>query len=108
MISAKQREDLRVEIAACCRQMMLSRRIVELCEQEATPKQEEFLHRVLTEEIVGREKSRRQRLMQRAGFPVYKTFEDYDFRGVKFPAALTREELIGCSFVQEKKNNKLK
>ena len=104
MISAKQREDLRVEIAACCRQMMLSRRIVELCEQEATPKQEEFLHRVLTEEIVGREKSRRQRLMQRAGFPVYKTFEDYDFRGVKFPAALTREELIGCSFVQEKKN----
>ena len=42
--------------------------------------------------------------MQRAGFPVYKTFEDYDFRGIKFPAALTREELTSCSFVAEKKN----
>ena len=74
MITAKQREEVRAEITACCRQMMLSRRIVELCEQEATPKQEEFLHRVLTEEVAAREKSRRQRLMQRAGFPVYKTF----------------------------------
>ena len=104
MITAKQREEVRAEITACCRQMMLSRRIVELCEQEATPKQEEFLHRVLTEEVAAREKSRRQRLMQRAGFPVYKTFEDYDFRGIKFPAALTREELTSCSFVAEKKN----
>ena len=104
MIPAKQREKMRSEIAGYCRQMMISQRVIELCETEATPKQEEFLHRVLTEEIANRERSRRSRLMQRAGFPVYKTFEGYDFRGVKMPAALTMEDMIECRFVQEKKN----
>lgn len=104
MNPAKQREQIRAEIATCCRQMMLSRRMVELCEQQATPKQEAFLHLVLTEEIASREKSRRQRLMQRAGFPVYKTFDDYDFRCIKLPGTLTREDLTECRFIKEKKN----
>ena len=69
----REREALRGEISAFCKKLVLSQRAVELCETEATPKQEEFLHRVLAEEMESRERSRRSRLMSRAGFPVYKT-----------------------------------
>jgi len=77
---------------------------VELCEAEATPKQEEFLHRVLKEEVQSRERNRRQRLMNRAGFPVYKTFDGYDFKSVKLPPVLSRDDLLSCRFIHEKKN----
>lgn len=78
-----EREQLRFEISGFCRQLMLSRQVVTLCEQDATPRQEEFLHRVLSEEIAARERSRRARLMNRAHFPVLKSLEGYEFGCVR-------------------------
>lgn len=49
MITPKEREELRRRISESCRRLILSQRMVELCEQEATPKQEEFLAFVLEE-----------------------------------------------------------
>lgn len=43
---------------------------MELCEQEATPKQEDFLAYVLEQEIQKREQNRRARQLSRACFPV--------------------------------------
>jgi DNA replication protein DnaC len=85
---AKEWEQLRSEISTFCKKLVLSQRAVELCEKEATPKQEEFLHRVLAEEMENRERSRRSRLMNRACFPVYKTLEGYDRQSVKLPTSL--------------------
>ena len=104
MITTREREQLRQEIYNFCRQLMLSRRIVELCEQEATPKQEEFLHKALSEEMAQRERSRRTRLTNRAGFPTYKTFEGYEYVCTKFPPAFTRQDLESCDFIRGKKN----
>ncbi len=104
MISMKEREQARKEIYNYCRQLMLSSRILELCECEATPKQEEFLRMVLSEEIAQRERSRRTRLTNRAGFPAYKTFEGYEYLCVKFPPAFSRQELESCEFIKEKRN----
>lgn len=100
----KEREETRQEIAGYCRQLMLSRQVIELCEQEATPKQEEFLCRVLAEEIASRERSRKSRLLGRASFPVLKGFDTYDFGSVRFPPAFNREELLSCRFIEERKN----
>ena len=102
--SLQQRELTRREIALYSRRMMLSSRVIELCESEATPRQEQFLHRVLSEEIARRERNRKTRLLKRAGFPVVKSFEDYDFSEVRFPPDFSREELLGGSFIAEKKN----
>ncbi len=55
MITPKEREQVRSRIAEACRRLILSQRMVELCEQEATPKQEEFLAYVLEQEIHKRE-----------------------------------------------------
>ncbi|MFZ5501165.1 MAG: ATP-binding protein, partial [Candidatus Micrarchaeota archaeon] len=86
------------------RKLMLSSRVVELCESEATPRQEEFLLKVLSEEIDRRERGKKARLLNRAGFPVFKSFEDYDFSEIRFPPALSKEELLRADFIPEKKN----
>ena len=100
----KEREATRRQIAQYGRKLMLSSRVNELCETQATPKQEEFLLRVLSEEIAGRERSRKTRLLNRAGFPMIKSFEEYDFSEIRFPPAFGREELLSCMFIPEKKN----
>lgn len=95
---------MRSEISAFCKKLVLSQRAVTLCETEATPRQEEFLHRVLTEEMENRERSRRSRLMGKAGFPVYKTLEGYDLHGVKLPNSLQWCDLTEGTFIQGKRN----
>ena len=48
----QERERTRQAIAAMSRKLMLSSRVVELCELEATPRQEEFLHKVDRKSVV--------------------------------------------------------
>ena len=102
--AARDRERTRQEIVGYSRSLMLSAGVAELCATEATPKQEEFLHRVLSEEMARRDRNRKTRLLSRAGFPVLKSFSEYDFSGIRFPPALSREELLSCRFIAEKKN----
>jgi len=104
MSLTRERDTLRKEISAFCKKLVLSQRAVTLCETEATPKQEEFLHRVLAEEMESRERSRRSRLMSRAGFPVYKTLEGYDRHGVKLPSSLQWSDLTEGTFVHGRRN----
>lgn len=104
MASKKEREQMRQEIASYCRQLMLSSAVAEVCATEATPRQEQFLHRILSEEMSRRERNKRARLLKRAGFPVLKSFSEYEFSGIRFPPDLTKEELLSCRFIGEKKN----
>lgn len=103
-VTPRMREDTRSAIAACCKALYLSRNVLRLCEEESTPRQEEFLLRVLEEEIGLREKNRITRLLTRANFPTLKSFADYEFNSVRFPPSLNREELIRADFIEEKKN----
>lgn len=104
MSVVKDRETMRSDISAFCKKLVLSQRAVALCETEATPRQEEFLHRVLAEEMENRERSRRSRLMSKAGFPVYKTLEGYELHGVKLPNSLQWSDLTEGTFIQGKRN----
>jgi DNA replication protein DnaC len=99
-----ERDQLRRQIMDYSRSLMLSGRVAELCETEATPRQEEFLHRVLSEEVARRERGKKSRLLNRAGFPVCKSFDEYEFSDIRLPPAFSRDELLSCRFVTEKKN----
>jgi DNA replication protein DnaC len=98
-----EREAIRNEISAWCSKLTLSQTPVQLC-KEATPKQEEFLHHVFQSELEHREYCRRSRLLKKAAFPVYKTLDGYDFKAIKLPASLTREDLTRGEFIREKRN----
>lgn len=104
LVTPRMREDTREAILACCKTLYLSRNVLRLCEDEATPRQEDFLLRVLEEEIALRERNRITRLLNRANFPTLKGFAEYDFQGVRFPPTLSQEELVKADFIQEKKN----
>jgi len=104
MSVVREREALRAEISAFCKKLVLSQRAVQLCETEATPRQEEFLHRVLAEEMESRERSRRARLLSRAGFPVYKTLDGYERHGVKLPSSLQWNDLTDGTFIEGRRN----
>jgi DNA replication protein DnaC len=101
--ATKNRMQRREEIALMSRKLFLSSQVVGLCEQ-ATPKQEEFLHRILHTEVEGRERSRRTRLLNRARFPVPKSLEGYDYSSVRFPPSIGREELESCDFISKHTN----
>jgi DNA replication protein DnaC len=98
------KEALDDEIRKASKKLFLTSRVAELCGQEATPKQEEFLLHVLKEELAAREINKRHRLVKRANFPVYKTFKDYCYEHVQFPPAFPQEALESCHFVKEHKN----
>lgn len=98
------RSELRQEIAQACGRLHLSQNPVRLCEAEATPVQEEFLHRVFREELAHRERLRKTRKFQRAAFPVRKTLEAYEWTSVRLPSTLSPDELTSCQFVRDKKN----
>ncbi len=103
-LTRKEREIMRQQIAVYSRKLMLSAGVAELCGAEATPRQEQFLHRVLSDEMIRRERNKKARLLKRAGFPVLKSFAEYEFCGIRFPPALSRQELLSCRFIAEKKN----
>jgi DNA replication protein DnaC len=104
MVTVKDREPIREEIAGFCRRLVLSGNVLRLCVEEATPKQEEFLHRVLAEELESRERNRKARLLGRAGFPVFKTLEGFETRGVRFPDSLPASELRDGTFIRDHRN----
>jgi DNA replication protein DnaC len=100
----KKRTLIREEISNFCRRVSFSQTAVQLCEQEATLKQEEFLHTVFRRELVNREESRKARLLREAAFPLYKTLDGYDLNKIKLPGALSRKDLTETVFVQGKQN----
>lgn len=103
-MTPKMKEELCAHIHSASRQLFLSGRITEVCQEKGTLKQLEFLLELMNEELTLREENRRKRLIKRAGFPVYKTYEGYSYQNVTFPPAFSREELEELEFVPGQKN----
>ena len=104
MMTPKMKEDFCARILEASRQLFLSSRISEVCLEKGTQKQLEFVLELMNEELTLRDENRHKRLIKRAGFPIYKTFEGYSYQSVKFPPAFCREELEALEFVAGKKN----
>lgn len=104
MMTPKMKEDICIRILESSRQLFLSARISEVCREKGTQKQLEFVEELFREELDLRDENRRKRLIKRAGFPVYKTFEGYSYDSVKFPPAFGMEGLEQLDFVPERKN----
>ncbi len=104
MNSVNTRSDLEGSILTSCRSLFLTAAIPEMIRQEGTPKQIEYLAAALQKEVDRREENRRERLVKKARFPVYKTFDGYEYRCVKLPPAFSREELENVRFIKDRVN----
>ena len=104
MMTVKEQSQLEEEISAYCKKLFFTSAIPELCQTDGTPKQIECLRNALKLEIERRDINHIQRLIKRARFPVYKTFEGYEFKPVQLPPALSQEELMDVSFIEHHQN----
>ena len=96
------RTQLEESIQSCCKSLFLTSAIPELIKSEGTPKQVEYLCAALRKEVIRREENRRSRLVKRAHFPTYKTFEGYRVHSGSGP----RKKLVK-SFLDEHYKEKL-
>ena len=64
----------------------------------------EFLLELFSTEVEERELKRRNAYIKAAKFDLPKTFEDYTFEDIKFPAALTVDDLMDATFVPQREN----
>ena len=64
----------------------------------------EFLLALFNSEIEERDRKRRNNYMKAAKFDIIKTFENYTFEDIKFPASLTADDIIYCSFIPKREN----
>lgn len=104
MIAATEKNTSAEAISTACKTLFFTSAIPEMIMREGTPRQIDYLAAALREEVTRREENRKERLIKRARFPVYKTFEGYGYDKVKLPPALSKEELEGVSFIAEKDN----
>jgi len=77
-----------------CRKLRLGNGIVEKAKKIKKKTHMEFLVELFTAEVEERDRKRRNAYMKAAKFDLLKTFEDYTFEDIKFPAALTVDDLL--------------
>lgn len=80
---------MKTEIAEYCRRLRLGKNIALISDQIAAESHQEYLLKVLKEELAYRESKMKNRLIKQAGFYTLKTFEGYCFDEIKLPAELS-------------------
>jgi DNA replication protein DnaC len=95
---------LTAEIAACCKELRLSRNIVEMAEKLQAESHQEYLFKLLKSELEHRESMRKDKLLKNAGFYCIKAFDGFRFDEVTLPATVTPEYLKNCEFLDTKTN----
>ena len=88
------RTELEARARAAFRAVMLSNHTAEKFASEAATRDLRLICEVFDEEVAWREKSKRERLLKRARFPVPKTFEGYDWSRIRMPEGVAREAVV--------------
>ena len=94
----------REEITICCKQLRLSRNLVDNLDLVSGEGTEEALLTLLKMEIGHREESRKARYLKQAGFYTLKSFDGYVFDDIRFPSGTNPEDLKSCLFIEENRN----
>jgi len=62
----------------------------------------QFLQKLFDDETTTRTISRRARYQKSAGFPIPKSFNNYDFSAIEFPKKLSKEKMLSLDFIRNK------
>ena len=86
-----------------CRQLKLPY-VAETVMQKSNIETTATITEILMAEIYGRQRMKLNRLMSRASFPQVKTFENYCFENITFPASSSIENLRSLTWLKDKEN----
>jgi len=91
-------------LLAVCRKLRFGSGMIANAKKIKKKNHLEFLLELLTLEVEERDRKRRNAYMKAAKFDLLKTFEDYTFEDIRFPQALTADDLISPTFIKNKEN----
>jgi DNA replication protein DnaC len=87
-----------------CKQLRFGSSLVSNAKKIKADNHLDFLLELFTTELSERDHKRRNAYLKAAKFELLKTFENYTFEDIKFPAALSADNLMDASFVPQKEN----
>jgi DNA replication protein DnaC len=95
---------MEAQVLAACKRLRLGSGLVANAKRIKKKGNLEFLLELFTAELEERDRKRRNAYQKAAKFEIVKTFEKYTFEDIKFPAALSPDELLGASFIPRHEN----
>lgn len=99
--SGRQKAEAKELFRACARALYISNDSIDAFLGRATPGQLVACTSLLEDELSHRERTKRERLLRQARFPVPKSLDGFDWANVSFPEGWGRDEMCGLSFVDE-------
>lgn len=96
--------DYKEDIARCCRKLRLSSNLAERAMPQQGGTNQEYLCRLLWDEIVYRREVRINKLLNAAGFPRRYEFDQFNPREVQLPASVSIDCLKKLAFYHEGRN----
>lgn len=95
---------MKEQIADFCKRLRLSKNIADSYDRIDADSKEEYLLKILLNEVKYRETAKKNRLIKQAQFYYLKTFENYCFEEIRIPANLSIDDIKKAAFVQDKRN----
>ncbi len=92
------------ELSALCKTLKLSQHLAKNCYTLQAENHVAFACQLFGAEVIYRDRLRKQRLYQQAGFPVAKSFEEYRWDQIKLPEALNKEDLTQARILERQEN----
>lgn len=87
-----------------CKKLHISRNLVAQAKKIEAGNHLDFLLELFTAELEERDRKRRNAYQKAAKFDVIKTFEKYTFEDIKFPSALSPDDITSLAFVPRREN----
>ena len=87
-----------------CKKLKLGQNMVENAKTIQADTHPEFLVQLFTKEIEERDIKRRNSYIKEANFDIEKTFENYSFEDIKFPKALSPDDMKSVTFIPKHEN----
>jgi len=91
-------------LLAACKQLRFGSSLVENAKKIQADNHLDFLLELFTTELAERDHKRRNAYLKAAKFELLKTFKNYTFEDIKFPATLSADNLKDAGFVAAKEN----
>ena len=95
---------MEAQVLAACKRLRLGSDLVANAKRIKKKGNLEFLLELFTSEIEERDRKRRNAYQKAAKFDVIKTFEKYTFEDIRFPTALTPDDIIRTTFIPRREN----
>jgi len=95
---------METQVLAACKRLRLGSDLVANAKRIKKKGNLEFLLELFTAELEERDRKRRNAYQRAAKFDIIKTFEDYTFQDIKFPQALSPEDILGTTFIPKREN----